>query len=469
LIALAALAFPLAAAMACAVPALSRAARAAAVLASLAVAALGIAVLVGARSGPLRASWATPLGTGFAVDLDLLSAVFVTLVGIVFAAAAASSERIGHRRAYFALLDLLLAAMVGTFVARDLLLFFVCWDAALVPLALLMWQWGDRDRRGATQRMLLQALAGSALLLVGIVSLAVARGTLDIDALAARRVPSSAQLLPAMLVLAGLAVRLPLFPLHGWLPRAFASAPIPAAIAIGGAMCASAAYAILRIPLYLFPDGMADAAPLLVALAAVGAVYGAVAAATATDLRRIAAFATLAQANVVALGLFASTPTSLRGATFAALSNGITVAIVLVVAGAIARRTGSFSLSRAGGLAGTTPALAACAIVATFALVAVPGTSGFPGLFLALAGAYERFPASTVFASLALVAAPVFALRAHRRAFQGPPLAQGADLRRREALVLVPLLALVLLLGVAPRSLNDRLPDNALPSAELIR
>src|SRR5205823_14802489 len=160
-------------------------------------------------------------------------------------------------RAYFALWDLLLAALVATFVARDLLLFFVFWDAALVPIAVLIWQWGDRDRRAATERLLLHALAGSALLLVGILSLAVARGTLDIDALAARRVPASAQLLPAMLILAGLAVRLPLFPLHGWLPRTIASASIPVSMAILAGMSASAAYAILRIPLYLFPDGMA--------------------------------------------------------------------------------------------------------------------------------------------------------------------------------------------------------------------
>ena len=469
MIALAATLFPLAAALICAVPGLSRAARAAAVLASLAVATLGIAVLAGVRSDPLRASWATPLGAGLAIDLDLLSAVFVAVAGIVFAAAAASTERVGRRRAYFALFDLLLAAIVGTFVARDLLLFFVCWDAALVPLALLIWQWGDRDRRAAAQRMLLHALAGSALLLVGIVSLAVARGTLDIDALAARRVPSSAQLLPAMLVLAGLAVRLPLFPLHSWLPRVFGAAPIPATIAIGGAMCASAAYGILRIPLYLFPDGMTAAAPLLVALAAVGAVYGAIVAASETDLRRIGAFATLAGANVVALGLFAATPLSLRGATLAAVSNGITITAFLVIAGAVARRTGSFSLSQAGGLASSAPALAAGGTLAAFALAAVPGTSGFAGLFLALTGAYERYPASTVFASLAFIAAAVFALRAQRRAFHGPPLAGGADLRLREGLVLVPLLAIVLLLGVFPRALNERLPDNALPSAELIR
>jgi len=451
------------------VPRLSRWSRALSAIAALAVTAVAMALLAGVRGAPLRFGWAGALGAGSAVDLDELSAAFVALTGIAFAAGALASERVGHRRAYFALWDLLLASLIATFVARDLLLFFVFWDAALVPIALLMWQWGDRDRRGATQRLLIHALTGSALLLVGIVSLAVARGTFDIDALAARRVPAPAQLLPAMLVLAGLAVRLPVFPLHGWLPRTIASAPVPVSIAVLAAMSASATYAILRIPVYLFPDGMTAAAPLLGALAAVGAAYGALVATRETDLRRILAFAGLAQANVVALGLFAGTETSLRGAMFASISNGLVIAAALVLAAAIARRTSSYSLARAGGLSASAPALAGCFTIAAFALIGLPGTSGFAGMLLALAGAYERMPASTAVTSLVWIVSAVFALGALRRVFHGPPLVRGGDLRAVEALILVPILALVIVLGVVPRLLSDRVPPSALPAAELVR
>ena len=460
---------PLAAALACAVPRIARASRWVSALAGLAVTVLAVLVLAGVRGGPLRFGWAGALGADSAVDLDPFSAPFVALTGIVLAAGALASERVGHRRAYFALWDLLLASLVATFVARDLLLFFVFWDAALVPIALLIWQWGDRDRRAATQRLLVHALTGSALLLVGIVSLAVARGTFDIDALAARRVPASAQLLPAMLILAGIAVRLPVFPLHGWLPRAMASAPIPVSVAIVAAMSASAAYAVMRIPLYLFPDGMATAAPLLGALAAVGAVYGAIVATRESDLRRILAFAGIAQANLVALGIFTGTDTSLRGALFTSLSGGLGITAALVLVGAVARRTSSFSLARAGGLAATAPGLAACFGIAVFALVGLPGTSGFVGMLLTLTGAYERLPASTAFASLAWIIAAVAALGALRRVFHGPPLARGVDLRAIEGLVVIPLLVVAIVLGVVPRVLNDRLPDDALPSAELVR
>src|SRR5207245_1473572 len=159
---------------------------------------------------------------------------------------------------------------------------------------------------------------------------------------------------------------------HGWLPRAIASAPIPLSIALLAAMTASAAYSALRIPLYLFPDGMAAAAPLLCALAAVGAVYAAIVATRETDLRRILAFAAIAQANLVALGLFAANDTSLRGAVFASFSNGLVIAAALVLAGAIARRTSSFSLADAGGLAVSAPALAAGFTLPVLAPVALP-------------------------------------------------------------------------------------------------
>src|SRR5207247_889997 len=151
------------------------------------------------------------------------------------------------------------------------------------------------------------------------------------------------------------------------------------------------------------------------------------------------------------------------------ISNGLVIAAALVLAGAIARRTSSFSIADAGGLAASAPALAACFTITVLALVALPGTSGFAGTLLVLVGAYERVPASTAAASLAWIVFAVFTLGALRRVFHGPPLARGADLRAIEALVVGPILALVILLGVVPRVLNDRIPDNALPSAELVR
>ena len=462
-------ALPVIAALLCAAPLASRYGRAIATLASLAVAGLAIATIVAPLPAGARVSWAAALGASYSVDVDGLAATFVVLAGVVFAAGAASSAGPPHRRAYFALWCLLLAAVDGVFVARDLGLFFVFWEAMLVPLAVLMWQWGGADRRGATLRFLLYTMSGSALLLVAIVSIAVARGTLDIDTLAARPVPASAQLLPALLFLAAFAVKLPLFPLHAWLPRAYVAAPIPVALALSGIVAKTAAYAIIRICLDLFPDGMAQAAPALVALAAVGTLYGALLATRQDDIRRLIAFSSLSHLNLIGLALFAGTFASVRGAVVASVSHGLVVGALFLLAAMLARRTSSYALSRAGGLASSAPVLTAFTTLAIVAAIGVPGTSGFAGEFLSLAGAYERYPAAAITATFVVIIAAVYGLGVVRRAFHGPPLVTGIDLEWRERALVAPLLALVLVVGAMPWLVTDRLSPDILPAAEVVR
>ena len=459
---------PVAAALLCVAVPVARASRWTVVLAALGVTALAIATFflppdwIGARI-----AWAPQLGSAYRVDVDGLSAILIALVGSIAAVAAAASGRVAHDRAYHALLAMTLAAYIVAIVARDLLLFFLGWEAAIVPLALLVWRWGGPDRRGATWRMVAYALSGDALVLVGIASLAVARGTLDLDALAARRVPAAAQVLPAMLVLTGLAVRLPAFPLHAWLPRLARSAPMPLLAVILGVGSSVAVYAIARFPLYLFPQGMSAAAPVLVALASVGVVYGALLALRQDDVRAAIAYASVAQVGVVTLGIFTATANSLPGAMLAAAAHALAAATVCVLAAALARRTSSYLLSRAGGLAASAPQLSAVFTFALVSAIGLPGTVGFAGTLLTLVGTYERFPATTSVAALGLALLGVFAARGIRRAFHGPPLATGPDLRWRERALLAPLLAASLVLGLAPRLFIDRIPEGALPAVEL--
>ena len=457
---------PLVAAVLCTLPIVSRVARLISVLASLTVAGLAAAVFVAPLQVSARLTWAGALGASYLVDLDGLSAVFVVLGGVLFATGAAASARVPHRRAYFALWCALVAAVDGVFVARDLGLFFVFWEAMLVPLAILMWQWGGPDRRGATLRFLLYTMAGSALLLVGVVGVAVSRGTLDMDALGARPFAAGAQLLPALLFLGAFAVKLPLFPFHAWLPRAYVAAPIPVALVLSGIVAKTAAYAIVRVCLGIFPQGMAAAGPALVALAAVGTLYGALLATRQDDLRRVIAFSSLSHLNLIGLAIFAATLTSLRGAILASVSHGLIVAAVFLLATMIARRTSSFSLARAGGLAASTPILAAFSTLAVVGLIGVPGTSGFAGEFVSLAGTYERYPVAAAVATLVVIVAAVYGLRVIRRAFNGPPLAVGRDLGWRERAIVAPLLVLMLVVGTVPWVVTDLVPANELPIAE---
>ena len=459
-------ALPLVFAVIVLLPIARRRSRAVAVAAGVFVAGAALAAFaVPVRSG-VHAAWAPTLGLTYAVDVDALSAMFIAVVGIVFSVGAASSERIGHGRAYFALLCVALATITGTLVARDLGLFFVFWEAMFACLALLVAHWGGDGRTDASLRLVLTALVGSALYLVVIVSLAAVRGSLDLDALRARPLPATGQLGPAVLLSAAFLLTMPLFPLHAWLVRALVAAPRAVAIVLAACVPSVALYALVRFCVGIFPQGVASAAPAFVALAAVGTVYGALLAARQDDARRLLAFASLSSIDLAAIGVFAGTDLGIRGALLATISRALIVASLLVLAAQLARRAGSPAIARAGGLAASSPTLAAVATFAVLAAVGIPGTSAFAADYLVLVGSAERFPIATGVAAFVLVASAVWGARFLRRALGGPPLARGPDLSWRERALVLPLLLLVVAIGAAPRALTDRIPADAIPTLE---
>jgi NADH-quinone oxidoreductase subunit M len=403
--------------------------------------------------------WAGPLGAQFAVGWDGWTAALLMLSGVLFAAGAAASDGIGRPRAYFALWSLLQVTVAGVFVARDLLLFFACWEALLVPLAVLLWGWGGADRRAVTLRLVLYWMSGSALLLVGIVALGVGARTFSFADLTGYRLAETSQVLFALLFLAAFAVRLPLFPFHAWLARTFVTAPAPVAVVLAGIVSKTAVYAIVRICLPLFPRGMTDLAPYLIGLAIVGALYGALVATRQRDTRALIAYASLSQLDLLAVGAFIATPDGLEGALIASVSHGLVIAILLLLAGSLALRIGSFGLGT-GGLAARTPVLMSLFVIAILAAVGVPPTSGAPGELLILAAAYVRSPGIGLLATLVPVACAAYGLGLLRRVFLGPNVDRGADLTWRERAVVIPLLALVIAVGVAPRIVGD-LADRA--------
>ena len=448
--------------------AFSRAARALAMAGSAAVIVLGLASFV-VPTASLHLSLAASLGASYSVAIDPLAAVFIVLCGTVALVGAAASERVGDRRAYFALWCVALGCLCGVLVARDLALLFVFWESAALAIAVLARLWGNQDRRGAVGAFLAHVLLGSGLFLVALASIAIARGTLDIDALASRPIAATGQLIPALLFLSAFATALPIFPVHTWAPRLFAAAPAPVTALAAAGLGPVAAYGVIRVCLNLFPQGMSAAAPVLVALTAVGAIYNALLATRQDDARRLVAYVSLSQQSLVALALFAATATSLRGAVLASLAQGLVVTALVLVVAVIARRASSPLLSRSGGIASSAPGLAGLTLFALLAAAGVPGTATFAGSVLALAGVYERFPAAAVVATLALVASAAALAAVARRALHGAPLVTATDIRWRERLVIVPVLVLVLGLGVAPRVVTDLLGDDLLPAAELGR
>lgn len=449
---------PLVAALACLLP-IGALARALAVASGLIVALVAGADAWGLyRSAPADPAdalvWAAPLGASFSLGSDGFSGALLVLGGVLFAVGAAASDGVAAPRAYFATWCLLQAAVSGVFVARDLIVFFVFWEAMLVPLALLMWQWGGSDRRAATFRFLLYTMAGSALLLLGIVALGIGARTFDLARLAAYRLSPSSQVIFALLFLAAFAVKLPLFPFHAWLPRAYSAAPVPVALVLSGIVAKTAVYGIARICLVLFPIGMSLLAPYLVALATVGTLYGALLATRQRDTRGLIAFASLSHLNLIGLAVFLATPAGLQAALLASVSHGLVVAALFLLAAALARRLGDHSFGP-GGLSAGAPVFVSFMTLAIVAAIGVPGTSGFAGEFLILAAAVERFPGAGAVATLVVIGAAVYGLSFLRNAFFGPVSITGSDLGWRERGLLIPVLVLVFVLGVAPRLVTD--------------
>ena len=459
---------PLIAALACALLPLGGLARWVATAAGIIAAGLalllaaGPAPAAGALRGEAVVVWAPSLGAAYHVGVDGFGLALLAVGGLLFAVgAAASGARYG--RGYFALWCALQAAVAGVFVAQDLLLFFAFWEAMLLPLALLLWHWGGEDRRTATLRFLLYTMAGSALLLAGILALGVGSGTFDIVALHGRRLGAVTQVGLAVLFLAAFAVKLPLFPFHAWLVRAYVAAPLPVAIVLSGVVAKTAAYGIIRLCLGLFPQGMETLAPGLVALGAIGTLYAALLATRQNDTRRLIAYSSLSHLNLIGLGIFAGSAAGAQGALVASVSHGLVVAALFLLAAMLAARTGSFDLDRAGGLGGAAPILAASFTIAIVASIGVPGTSGFVGEFLILAATFARYPAAGAMATGVVIIAAVYGLGLLRRAFFGPPTRTVVDLSWRERGLVLPLLVLVLVLGIAPRLVSDLVPGGPAP------
>lgn len=446
---------PLVVAAACALP-IGGLARALAVLSGLLTAgSVAAAVWLGIGDGPMGLYyWAAPLGAQLAVGWDGWSAAMLMLSGVLFAAGAAASGAVPRPRAYFALWSLLQLAVAGVFVSRDLLLFFASHEALVVPLVLLLWGWGGPDRRAAARRLAVMWLTGSALLLTGILALGVGAHTFSFAALSGYRLAESSQVVLALLFLAALAMRLPLFPFHAWLLPAYATAPGPLAIVLVGVISKTAIYSIARLCLPLFPRGMADLLPYLLALATVGALYAAILATRQRDTRAVIAYASLAEVDLIAVGVFLATPGGLSGALIASVSHGLVIAILVLLATALARRIGSFGFGP-GGLGTRAPVLMALCVLAVFALIGLPGTSGAPGQLSILAAAFAVSPGIGLLASLVPVVIAACGAGVLRRVFFGPAAARGWDLGWRERGLVIALIALVMLVGVVPRSVGD--------------
>ncbi len=444
--------------------------RAVALAVTCAVAGLGIALFAGfdgAASGPqaeLEASWFTfAAGREIPIRLHLgvdgASILLVALTVLLMPLVVLSSYGHVHERVkeFLAWMLVMETGMLGVFVALDLVLFYFFWEVSLVPLYFIVGIWGGERRIYATIKFFLYTFAGSLVMLVGVIALVWRLGSASVPDLVARASDELALGTQAWIFASfalAFAVKVPLLPFQTWLADAHTEAPTSGSVLLAGVLLKMGTYGLLRFGVELFPEVAVAAAPVFLALGAAGIVYGALLAIAQTDLKRLIACSSVSHLGFVALGLFALSGAALRGAVLQMVNHGLSTGLLFLLVGMIYERTHTRRLDRFGGLAAVMPVFALVFVVTVLSSAGLPGLNGFVGEYLILAGTFADFPLWAVIGTSGVVLGAVYLLVATRRVLFGPVVHEENralhDLSARELLVIEPLLALVVWIGVQP-------------------
>ncbi len=446
---------------------------------SLATLALAVTIAVRYQSGNggfrlvTRHVWASSLGISWHLGVDGISLFLVLLAAVLVPLVLVSGRVREHPRAFVGWVMLLEAGCLGSFVALDLILFFLFFELTLVPVYFIMTGWGFSRRAYAAIKFFVYTFLGSAFLLVGIVALAFIHEhqtgilTFDLVDLMSTHLGLASQVLLFLAFTASFAVKVPIFPFHTWSPDAYAEAPVAGSVILAAVMAKMGTYGIIRFDLTLFPRAVVDLAPLLLSLGVAGILYGAVVAAASRDLKRLVAYSSLAQLGFIVLGTFALTTQGLSGSVLQMLNHGLIVAVLFILIGYIYERRGTWQTTELRGLQRPAPVLAAAFTVAMLASIGLPGLNGFVGEFLILIGTFISHRWWAVVATAGVVVAAIYLLWAYQQAFHHKPAPADAsvrDLTWREGMAVAPLVVVIFFLGIYPRPVLDRIT----PSVNLL-
>jgi NADH-quinone oxidoreductase subunit M len=408
-----------------------------------------------------RRQWIPAFGIFYHVGVDGLSLWLIVLTGVLTPLALLSSWGSVHKKvrefSFFVLA--LETAMLGVFVSIDLFLFYVFWDAMLVPMYFLIGVWGYERRVYAAVKFILYTMAGSVLMLVAILGLAylhaAATGTytFDLQALYTLSLPPETEFWFFLAFTLAFAIKVPLFPFHTWLPDAHVEAPTAGSVILAGVLLKMGTYGLVRFAFPLFPTAAAFFAPYLAALAVVGIVYGALVAMVQPDLKKLVAYSSVSHLGFVVLGICAMNAQGLQGSVYQMLNHGISTGGLFLIVGMLSDRRHTRLISEFGGLKKVVPRLSAAFLLVTLSSIALPGLNGFVGEFLILVGAFQWDPRFASLAALGVILSAVYMLWMFQRVNYGPLDEKNAglrDLTAREGWILVPTVALAIVMGVAP-------------------
>jgi NADH-quinone oxidoreductase subunit M len=445
-------------------------------------------------------SWIPGFGVDFALGVDGIALVMLLLIGVLVPVVVGASWReqsTGRRsmRTFFTWLLLLESAMIGVFAATDVFLFYVFFEAMLIPMYFIIGSFGGPRRQYAAMKFFVYSLVGGLVMLASVIGLyvistdALGHGTFSFTELNKITMDAGVQRLLFLGFFIAFAIKAPLVPLHTWLPDAGAEAPIGGAVLLVGVLDKVGTFGFIRYCLPLFPQASRDFAPWILGLSVAGVLYAALLAMGQSDMKRLVAYTSVSHFGFIALGIFAFTTEAATGAVLYMVMHGITIALLFIVVGMLIARGGSRQIGDYGGVARFAPLLGGTFLIAGLATLSLPGTNSFVAEFLTLIGAYPVRPVFTIIATVGIILAALYVLLMYQRTMHGPPrgvllenpevtprssvgstggratavLEEPAvaprlrikDLDRREIAVVTPLLALIIALGVYPQPLID--------------
>lgn len=402
----------------------------------------------------------------FSMGVDGLSILLVLLTTFLTPIAILSTwsaiqDRVKGFMLFFLLLEV---GMLGVFLAQDLVLFYIFWEFTLVPMYFLIGIWGGARRVYAAIKFFLFTMAGSVLMLLAILYIGINQQTFSVEGLlAAGRLPANAQTWLFLAFALAFAIKVPMWPLHSWLPDAHVEAPTAGSVILAGVLLKMGTYGFLRFNLSLFPDASRAAAPWMAGLAVIGILYGAAVAWRQPDVKKLVAYSSVSHLGFVMLGLFAFNPQGLQGGILQMVNHGLSTGALFLIVGMLYERRHTRDLDAFGGLWKVTPVLGSLALVVTLSSAGLPALNGFVGEFTILLGAFTSTIAGHAWlaglAALGVILAAVYLLHMFQKVFLGPvthPENQNLkDLSLREIITLVPLLVLIVWIGISPQPFFD--------------
>ena len=412
--------------------------------------------------------WIPAVGAGYHLGIDGLSLLMVLLTTFLSPLVILSSWNDIRRnlKGYLISMLLLETGMVGVFCALDLLLFYVFWEAMLIPMYFIIGVWGGARRIYATLKFFIYTMSGSLLMLVAILFIYFYSGgaTFDLLEIGNQVFPRQYQLWLFAAFGLSFAIKVPMFPFHTWLPDAHVEAPTAGSVILAGVLLKMGTYGFLRFCLPLFPNAAKEFAPLICILSLIGIIYGAWVAMVQPDIKKLVAYSSVSHLGFVMLGIFTFNLQGIEGAIYQMVNHGLSTGALFLIVGMIYERRHTRMIADFGGLWKQMPVFSAVFLAVTFSSIGLPGLNGFVGEFLILVGAFHAVPGSAVLAATGVVLGAVYMLWMFRRVVFGPlsrpENQQLQDLSLREVIVIAPIVGLIVFMGIYPQPFLSRMKSS---------